>query len=291
MNHRQSTGFAELDDMLGGGLLPGTLTVVLGATGIGKSQLGIAFANAGLQDEGERGVIFDLTARGDSQNHVDYARRLCDWHLQPQSSGEARRLDQIWERQAARRDYLQIFDGSGRRVSAADLDTDQWREWQYEQARKLDRAIAFFYGNFVHGVRRCVIDGIEPTVTSADSIQLSMFEYLYHQVIRKEHDWLARDLFRVAYRSHAERVQSAAYDQQAIGCLVLCTSHEVMLDELISRPIESGDLLSGANTIIVMGKTRHGDRMGRALYIAKHRGSGCEESIRPYEIGAQGIVF
>ncbi len=42
---RLQTGIPALDDMLGGGLLPGTLTVVLGATGIGKTQLGISFAN------------------------------------------------------------------------------------------------------------------------------------------------------------------------------------------------------------------------------------------------------
>ena len=33
---------------LGGGLLPGTLTVVAGATGVGKTQLGLHWANAGL---------------------------------------------------------------------------------------------------------------------------------------------------------------------------------------------------------------------------------------------------
>ena len=36
-----------LDQRLGGGLLPGTLTVVVGASGIGKTQLGLQFARAG----------------------------------------------------------------------------------------------------------------------------------------------------------------------------------------------------------------------------------------------------
>ena len=39
---RQSTGITGLDAMLGGGLIPGTLTVVVGATGIGKTQVGLA---------------------------------------------------------------------------------------------------------------------------------------------------------------------------------------------------------------------------------------------------------
>ena len=74
---RQSTGIPQLDDALGGGLIPGTLTVVMGATGIGKTQLGIQYAGAGLSQEGERGIIFDMTTRGDSQNQPEYAERLC----------------------------------------------------------------------------------------------------------------------------------------------------------------------------------------------------------------------
>lgn len=186
---------------------------------------------------------------------------------------------------------MHIFEHGERRVTASDLDSDQWRQWKYEQAKKLDQAIAFFYGNFVHGVRRCVIDGIEPTEKAADSIQFEMFEYIYHQILRKEHDWLARDLFRVSYRENAEQIASNAYNHQNIGCLLLYTSHEVMLDDLITRPIESGDVLSNANTIIVMGKTRKGNKMGRALHVAKHRGSGCDPMIVPYEITNTGIVI
>jgi len=48
---RLSTGVPGLDQHLGGGLLPGTLTVVIGATGIGKTQFGIQFANAGMAAE------------------------------------------------------------------------------------------------------------------------------------------------------------------------------------------------------------------------------------------------
>ena len=70
---------------------------------------------------------------------------------------------------------------------------------------------------------------------------------------------------------------------------MLATSHEVMLDDLIQRPIQSGDVMSGANTIILMGKTRDGNRMGRALHVAKHLGSACDDSIVPYLINDQGI--
>ena len=48
---RLSTGISDLDDLLGGGLLPGTLTVCAGATGIGKTQLGLHFANQGMRNK------------------------------------------------------------------------------------------------------------------------------------------------------------------------------------------------------------------------------------------------
>ena len=54
---RLSTGVPGLDELLGGGLIPGTLTVVVGATGIGKTRLGLQFANAGSTQEARRGIL------------------------------------------------------------------------------------------------------------------------------------------------------------------------------------------------------------------------------------------
>lgn len=286
---RLQTGIPALDDMLGGGLLPGTMTVVLGATGIGKTQLGISFANQGDAQEGERGILFDLTARGDSQSHAEYARRLFNWELSNADISQRWDLAHVWDRDRVRRDCLHLFRDVGRRVTANDMGADSWREWKYEQAKRLDKAIAFFYSNFIHGVRRVVIDGVEPVDRAAESIQFELIEYVYGQIIRKEYDWLARDLFRVNYRENAERVAQNAYDRDQLGCLLMTTSHEVMLDDLISRPIQSGDVLSNANTIILMGKVRDGNKMSRALYVAKHRGSACDESIMPYVIEASGL--
>ena len=65
--------------------------------------------------------------------------------------------------------------------------------------------------------------------------------------------------------------------------------HEVMLDDLLGRRLDSGDVLTNANTIILMGKTRDGSKMGRSLYVAKHRGSACDDSIVPFEVTARGL--
>ena len=155
---------------------------------------------------------------------------------------------------------------------------------------KLRQAIAFLYGNFVRGTRRVVIDGIEPAERPQESIQWNMCEYVYHQVLRKDPEWVARDLFREQYRGQSAQAADHRYDQQHIGCLMLYTSHEMMLDDMISRRLDEGDALSNANTIIYMGKVREGGAVRRAFYVGKHRGSACSDQIVPYEVTEGGIV-
>jgi hypothetical protein len=292
---RQSTGVPGLDELLGGGLIPGTLTVVVGATGIGKTQLGLQYAHAGDAQEGRRGVIFDCASRGDSQSHAEYARRMFDWRLAAMDAGKPVDVESFFAspRNAiegvAYADYLHIFDYAGRRITRRDLDPDEWRNWQAELNARLRAAIAFLYGNFIRGVRRVVIDGIEPSDRPGDSIQLHLLEYVYHQILRKDAEWVARDLLREAYRRHAEEVAAHPYDPARTGCLLLVTSHETMLDDLVSRRLDEGDVLANANTLIYLGKMRDGNRIGRGLYIAKHRGSACDERIVEYSVGERGL--
>lgn len=286
---RLSTGLPWLDDLLGGGLLPGTLTVALGATGIGKTQLGLAFANAGRSQEGQPGILFDLTTRGDAQNHRDYAQRLFGWDLTEQEPEQPIDLAAVFDPSRSRRDYLHLFSRGGRRVTVHDLEPDEWREWKVELSRKLDRAIGFFYANFAHGVSRCVIDGVEPADRASDSFQFHVVDYVYHQILHKDHDWVARDLFRAHFRENAAAVAAQAYDHREIATLLLLTSHETLLDDLLTRKLETGDLLSNANTILLMGKAREGTRMTRALHVAKHRGSPCDDAIVPYKVTDRGL--
>ena len=288
---RLSTGIERLDELLGGGLLPGALTVVSGATGIGKTQLGLQFLHAGLDQERRRGVVFDVSSRGDAQGHAAYARRLFEWALTIADPNTVPTPDEIFDRRLPAADYLHVFDYQGRRMTRRDLDFEGWQDWQAELGRKLTATIAFFYGNFTRGVRRVVIDGIEPVERPSDSIQFELFEYVYHQILRKEHDWVARDLLRERFRAYAAAVERAAYDPRQIGCLLLYTSAEAMLDELIERKLDEGDVLANANTLIYLGKIRDGNRIGRALYIAKHRGSACADELVPYTIDDCGLRF
>lgn len=286
---RLSTGIPGLDELLGGGLLPGTLTVVVGATGIGKTQFGIQFCDIGRMQEGKRGVIYDMGCRGDAQSHADYAQRMCDWRLWKVDPSRAPVLENFYSPTHDHGDYLHVFDYHGRRVTQRDMGFEAWQEWQAEIARKLGTSIAFLYGNFVQGVRRVVIDGIEPVERPSESIQFELFEYIYHQVLRKDSEWVARDLFRERYRQHSDEASRHRYDPEQTACLCMVTSAESMLDELIERPLDEGDVISNANTLIYLGKVREGKKIGRALYVAKHRGSACHDEIVPYTIDESGL--
>ena len=136
-----------------------------------------------------------------------------------------------------------------------------------------------------------MVDGIEPSERFSESIQFEFFEYLYHQVLRKEHDWAARELFREHFRANIPKVEAHPYESNQIGCLYLYTTPHVLLDDLIGQPLGEGDIFANANTIILMGRTRLERRQGRSLYVAKHRGSACSDEIRPYRLTDQGLSF
>ena len=208
---RLSSGVDRLDLCLGGGLIPGTLTVVVGASGIGKTQLGLHFAHAGRTQEGHGGILFDMSARIDSQGHAQYAKRMFDWSVVEQPLARFS-PDTFFDPRRRCGDYLHVFDTHGRRVTQRDMGFDGWHDWQAELAAKLELTIAFFYGNFVHGTRRAVIDGIEPAERPSESIQFELFEYIYHQILRKDSEWVARDLFRQSFRAHADSIMRHAYD-------------------------------------------------------------------------------
>jgi len=286
---RLSTGIEQLDQHIGGGLLPGTLTVIVGSAGIGKTQLGLQFLHAGHAQEGRSGIVFDMSSRGDSQHHAEYTRRMFGWELEPIAPEVHVPLNEFFSPDRRHGDYLHVFDLSGRRVTRRDLDFDAQLDWQAELTRRLNCSIAFFYGNFTRGVRRVVVDGIEPVDRPSDSIQLELFEYVYHQILRKDAEWVARDLFREHFRHNTELVVAHLYNPAEIGCMLLQTAHEASLDALLDRPLNEGDLLSNANTVIYMGKVREGTKFRRALYVAKHRGSACSDEIIPYRIDERGI--
>jgi KaiC/GvpD/RAD55 family RecA-like ATPase len=200
---------------------------------------------------------------------------MFDWPLEAVNASAKPALADFFNPVLQHGDYLHVFERRGKRVTRNDLDFDAWHEWRGELNARLSATIAFFYGNFIQGVRRVVIDGVEPVGKPSDSIQLELFEYVYHQILRKDSEWVARDLFREQFRENAATIEQAQYDHEQIGCL----------------PLDEGDVLANANTIIQLGKLRDGSKMRRALHIAKHRGSAASDEIVPFEITDRGLFL
>ncbi|MDR1485980.1 MAG: recombinase RecA [Planctomycetaceae bacterium] len=289
--NRQSTGISGLDEKLGGGFVKGTMAVLIGSSGIGKTQFGIQYANAGLMQENKRGILFDMASRVDPQGHNEYAQKICNWILHEESLETPIDHEHLFDNNKIIGDYFHPLRYQGKRVTKRDLDFDQWNDWNAELSRNLDRTIAFFFGHFIRGVRRFVVDGIEPVQHQGESIQFELLEYIYHQIIRKDAEWVARDLFRQNYFSYQEIIATHLYQKEDIGCLVCYTAQETSLDAMIEKPLDEGDLLASANTIIYMGKIRDGAKFKRGIYIAKHRSSKCADEILWYDINDKGIFL
>ena len=227
MQERYSTGLKKLDASLGGGLLPGTLTMVVGATGVGKTQLAMAFLQAGRTAEGNPGVIVDLSSRGDSQNHSGYSQRMFGRTLSVADPGCERLPDPFADGRPE--DVLPFLGYGGQRVLRSQMDVDQWHAWQSELNRRLPYLSRFIYGHLVHGTRRFIVDGIEPQTDASDSLQLDLLESIYHRMLRKEHDWFAREVFRERFRELESQVEGHAFDQHQAAAMVLVTTSESIL--------------------------------------------------------------
>ncbi len=286
MTQRMTTGIEWLDSHLGGGVISGTMTLILGATGIGKSHLGISFAHQGKKEDGTPGIIFDMLSRGDSQNHQNYAKSLFDWPLE---SYQPIDLKELWDKSNLGH-YFQVFEEQGKKVHRSQLTDEDWHRWQVKIQSQVQKIAQFFYAHFIRGVKRVVVDGVEPVTDTSESAQHELFEYLYHKVIQSEDEWLAREVLRQDYRSHSPLVHDHPYDSKEITTVFLQTTEETMIHDLIARKAYMGGLEANANTIILMGRVIEGDQIGRRLYIAKHRGSYASDQLIPFEITGSGLV-
>jgi hypothetical protein len=233
----------------------------------------------------------DLTSRGDSQNHAGYLADRYGIDLPVFDGVVPHDLSEVFKEENRWGDYFHPFYRAGKRVTRDDLDPDDWHNWKVELGRTLRLAGFYLYGSMIRGSRRVVVDGVEPTDKFSESIQFEFFEYVYHQILRRDHDWAARELLREQFLKNSAQVDARGYDHRDVGCLYLYTTKHKFVEELIDEPIAQGDIFANANTIILMGRTREAGRLGRALHVIKHRGSACGDEIVPYRITDDGFVF
>jgi KaiC/GvpD/RAD55 family RecA-like ATPase len=291
MSTRTSTGLPRLDAMLGGGLLPGTLTVVYGATGIGKTHLGLAFAHHGRAAEGAPGLIFDLNARGDSQQHHAYAARLYGWRLGRWTHSVTPMADPYPPAEQMEACYCDVLPWSGRlrdyQVPTPDGPELDWN-WKAMYNHALYTVRPFVYFHLAAGSRRIVVDGVEPMDAPADHIQPFIFDELYRKVIRRDSETLGMEICLPVWR-HRTFIDAHRYDAAGVSTLLLVTSEQTQLEHLLARKVATGDIGAVASTVLVMGSERVGNRIGRFLCVVKHRGSAMSDEILEYRVTEQGL--
>jgi KaiC/GvpD/RAD55 family RecA-like ATPase len=291
MTTRVSTGSSRLDEMLGGGLLPGTLTVVYGATGIGKTHLGLGFCDHGARADGHRGIVFDMNARGDSQQHHAYAARLYGWDLRRWTHSVLPMAEPYPPADQMQAFYCDALPWVGKlrdyQVPAGDgLEFDWNWKAQYNQALYTVRPFVYFH--LAAGSRRIVVDGIEPMDVPGDYIQPYMFDDLYRRVIHRDSETLGMEICLPVWK-HRNFIDAHLYDHAAVTTLLLVTTEETQLEHLIARKVAAGDIGAVANTIVVMGSERVGNRLARMLCVVKHRGSAKSDEIAEYRVTERGF--
>jgi KaiC/GvpD/RAD55 family RecA-like ATPase len=291
MTTRVSTGSSRLDEMLGGGLLPGTLTVVYGATGIGKTHLGLGFCDHGARADGHRGIVFDMNARGDSQQHHAYAARLYGWDLRRWTHSVLPMAEPYPPADQMQAFYCDALPWVGKlrdyQVPAGDgLEFDWNWKAQYNQALYTVRPFVYFH--LAAGSRRIVVDGIEPMDVPGDYIQPYMFDDLYRRVIHRDSETLGMEICLPVWK-HRSFIDAHLYDHAAVTTLLLVTTEETQLEHLIARKVAAGDIGAVANTIVVMGSERVGNRLARMLCVVKHRGSAKSDEIAEYRVTERGF--
>ena len=292
MTARVSTGIGKLDAMLGGGLLPGTLAVVYGATGIGKTHLGLTFADRGGAADGARGIVFDMNGRGDSQQHDEYAARLFHWSLRPWTHTVTPMSHPYPPADQMEAFYSNALHWVGRlrdfQVPTPDGGWEFDWSWKATYNHALYTVRPFTYFHFAAGTRRVVVDGVEPMDSPADSIQGFLFDELYKKTIHRDAETMGMEICLPVWQ-HRDFIESHRYDHARITTLLLVTTEETRLEDLLARKVATGDIGATANTIVVMGSERLGSRLARMLCVVKHRGSGMSDEIVEYRITERGF--
>lgn len=292
MTVRVSTGLDRLDAMLGGGFLPGTLAVVYGATGIGKTHLGLTFADRGRLAGRARGIVLDMNGRGDSQQHDEYAARLFGWDLRRWTHTVTPMAEPYPPPGQLEAHYSNALHWVGRirdfQVPTADGGWEFDWNWKAAYNHALYTVRPFMYFHFAAGSRRVVVDGVEPMDPPADSIQCYMFDDVYRTVIHRDAETLGMEICLPVWK-HRTFIDAHRYDHAHITTLLLVTTEETRLDDLLARKVATGDIGATANTVLVMGSERVGPRVARMLAVVKHRGSAMSDEIAEYRIGPRGM--
>jgi hypothetical protein len=253
----------------------------------------LAFAAHGRQADGAPGVLFDMNARGDSQQHHEYARRLYGWELGRWTHTVRPMAEPFPSADQMQAFYCDALPWVGKlrdyQVQTPGGPEFDWN-WKAVYNHAMYTVRPFIYFHLGAGSRRIVVDGIEPMDIPADYIQPYLFDELYRKVIHRDSETLGMEICLPVWR-HRAFIDAHRYDAGQVTTLLLVTTEETQLEHLIARKVAARDIGAVANTIAVMGSERVGLRLARLLCVVKHRGSAKSDEIVEYRIGEGGLVF
>ena len=102
---------------------------------------------------------------------------------------------------------------------------------------------------------------------------------LYRKIIHRDAETLGMEICLPVWQ-HRAFIDGHRYDHGAITTLLLVTTEETRLEDLISRKVTAGDIGAVANTVVLLGREKVGLRVGRFVAVAKHRGQRDERRDR-----------
>lgn len=140
---RLTAGIPALDDMLGGGFIPGKKVVVYGSTGVGKSILGVTVAHAGIEGEGHPGMLIDISTGADEQSQLQYAYEMMNWNMR------------VWAKASKKNTPEELSDFALRRMKLEEYHAG-------EKSRVCDD----FLRHHLPRTQRLIIDGSEQYETA-----------------------------------------------------------------------------------------------------------------------------
>ncbi len=233
-----------------------------------------------------------MNGRGDSQQHDEYARRLFHWDLTPWSHSVTPMSDPYPPPAQMDAFYSNAYTWVGRtrdfQVPTPDGGWEFDWNWKATYNRALYTIRPFLYFHFAAGSRRVVVDGVEPMDSPADSIQFFLFDELYRKVIHRDAETLGMEICLPVWQ-HREFIDAHLYEHTTITTLLLVTTEETRLEDLLARKVATGDIGATANTIVVLGSERLGNRLARMLCVVKHRGSAMSDEIVEFRVGERGM--
>jgi hypothetical protein len=233
-----------------------------------------------------------MNGRGDSQQHDEYADRLFGWPLRAWTHTVTPMAEPYPPPEQMEAHYSNALHWVGRvrdfQVPAPAGGGEFDWHWKAAYNHALYTVRPFMYFHFAAGSRRVVVDGVEPMDSPADSIQFHMFDEVYRTIIHRDAETLGMEICLPVWK-HRAFIDAHRYDPASITTLLLVTTEETRLDDLLARKVATGDIGATANTVLVMGSERVGQRVARMLAVVKHRGSAMSDEIVEYRIGPRGM--